>query len=53
MIAIVPTPVKAWHPMPPSARVAAIAPAEHHLPKVYGETMIEMPRDLYIPPDAL
>lgn len=24
-----------------------------HLPKVYGEVMSEMPRDLYIPPDAL
>ena len=24
-----------------------------HLPKVYGEFMLEMPRDLYIPPDAL
>ena len=24
-----------------------------HLPKVYGEVMTEMPRDLYIPPDAL
>lgn len=24
-----------------------------HLPKVYGETMAVMPRDLYIPPDAL
>lgn len=27
--------------------------AEPHLPKVYGETMAAMPRDLYIPPDAL
>jgi segregation and condensation protein A len=26
---------------------------EPHLPKVYGETMAAMPRDLYIPPDAL
>lgn len=24
-----------------------------HLPKVYGETLAELPRDLYIPPDAL
>jgi segregation and condensation protein A len=24
-----------------------------HLPKVYGETMAALPRDLYIPPDAL
>ena len=24
-----------------------------HMPKVYGEFMLEMPRDLYIPPDAL
>jgi segregation and condensation protein A len=27
--------------------------AEPHLPKVYGETMAALPRDLYIPPDAL
>ncbi len=26
---------------------------EPHLPRVYGEIMAEMPRDLYIPPDAL
>jgi segregation and condensation protein A len=25
----------------------------HHYPKVYGELLSEMPRDLYIPPDAL
>jgi len=24
-----------------------------HFPKIYGEPMLEMPRDLYIPPDAL
>jgi hypothetical protein len=24
-----------------------------HLPRIYGEVMAEMPRDLYIPPDAL
>ena len=30
------------------------APAvEDHLPRVYGELMAELPRDLYIPPDAL
>jgi segregation and condensation protein A len=29
------------------------APAEAHVPKVYGELMPVMPRDLYIPPDAL
>jgi segregation and condensation protein A len=30
-------------------------PAErvHHVPRLYGEPMAEMPRDLYIPPDAL
>jgi segregation and condensation protein A len=28
-------------------------PLALHLPKVYGEIMAEMPRDLYIPPDAL
>ena len=27
--------------------------AEHHVPKLYGEPMTTMPRDLYIPPDAL
>jgi len=32
---------------------ALAAATEHHLPKVYGEPMLEMPRDLYIPPDAL
>jgi segregation and condensation protein A len=32
---------------------AAIEAEEPHLPKVYGETMSAMPRDLYIPPDAL
>jgi len=26
---------------------------EPHLPKVYGETLSTLPRDLYIPPDAL
>ena len=31
---------------------AAVAP-EQHMPKVYGELLAEMPRDLYIPPDAL
>jgi len=34
-----------------SASLAAAALP--HLPKVYGEFMLEMPRDLYIPPDAL
>jgi segregation and condensation protein A len=29
------------------------AVAEPHLPKVYGETLAALPRDLYIPPDAL
>ncbi len=27
--------------------------AEHHVPKLYGEPLPDMPRDLYIPPDAL
>jgi segregation and condensation protein A len=27
--------------------------SQAHMPKVYGELMTEMPRDLYIPPDAL
>ncbi|MCK9283516.1 MAG: segregation/condensation protein A [Rhodocyclaceae bacterium] len=35
-----------------AAEAPAVA-AEQHLPKVYGEWMTEMPRDLYIPPDAL
>lgn len=26
---------------------------EHHIPKLYGEPLPELPRDLYIPPDAL
>ena len=26
---------------------------EHHVPKIYGEPLPELPRDLYIPPDAL
>jgi len=30
-----------------------VADPMQHLPKVYGETLVEMPRDLYIPPDAL
>jgi segregation and condensation protein A len=29
------------------------APVEHHIPKLYGEPLPELPRDLYIPPDAL
>jgi segregation and condensation protein A len=29
------------------------APVDAHVPKVYGELMPVMPRDLYIPPDAL
>lgn len=32
---------------------AANEAVELHLPKVYGETMAALPRDLYIPPDAL
>ncbi|HEX8988509.1 MAG TPA: ScpA family protein [Rhodocyclaceae bacterium] len=31
----------------------AAPPAEAHVPKLYGEPMPAMPRDLYIPPDAL
>ena len=53
-------PITPWHPLP-LAGDAAVPPAptfsagadEPHRPKVYGETMLEMPRDLYIPPDAL
>ncbi len=36
----------------PDAGAVATVP-EHHFPRVYGELMMEMPRDLYIPPDAL
>ena len=32
--------------------IDAVGPVEH-VAKVYGEPMLEMPRDLYIPPDAL
>ena len=32
------------------AQATAVAP---HFPKIYGEPLLEMPRDLYIPPDAL
>ena len=32
---------------------AAAPPSDSHLPKVYGETLANLPRDLYIPPDAL
>jgi segregation and condensation protein A len=42
--------VPAPEPMLPLG--AADAPAEH-IVKVYGEPLLEMPRDLYIPPDAL
>ena len=39
-------------PEPMIPMVATDIPAEH-IVKVYGEPMREMPRDLYIPPDAL
>ena len=31
----------------------AAAQPEHHVPKLYGEPLPNLPRDLYIPPDAL
>ncbi len=31
----------------------AAAQPEHHVPKLYGEPLPALPRDLYIPPDAL
>lgn len=37
---------------PPPEAVAESEAAEH-APKVYGERLLELPRDLYIPPDAL
>ena len=45
--------------MPAPGIGIAVSPAptldavEAHRPRVYGEVMAEMPRDLYIPPDAL
>jgi len=39
-------------PGPMIPKVVTDAPTEH-IAKVYGEPMREMPRDLYIPPDAL
>ena len=35
------------------AMTEATAAIDPHLPKVYGETLPALPRDLYIPPDAL
>jgi segregation and condensation protein A len=39
--------------VPPEPTFLGIAAVEAHLPRVYGEVMAVMPRDLYIPPDAL
>ncbi|OHC65181.1 MAG: segregation and condensation protein A [Rhodocyclales bacterium GWA2_65_19] len=39
--------------MPPAPTLGAGAAVPPHLARVYGEFMAEMPRDLYIPPDAL
>ena len=36
-----------------AAKVVIPAAGGAHSPRVYGELMTEMPRDLYIPPDAL
>jgi segregation and condensation protein A len=38
---------------PEAQLVAGLPPSLAHVVKVYGETMAEMPKDLYIPPDAL
>ena len=57
-------PIPAWHPLPISVSASVDAVSQEptfvgaaaegpHLVKVYGEAMTEMPRDLYIPPDAL
>jgi segregation and condensation protein A len=49
-----PSPVPAGAvPPAPSIAVPVAEAAAPHLPRVYGEIMAEMPRDLYIPPDAL
>lgn len=37
----------------PDAANMETAHGEHHVPKLYGEPFPDMPRDLYIPPDAL
>ena len=37
----------------PAGTFLAEALLAEHRPRVYGELMAEMPRDLYIPPDAL
>ncbi len=37
----------------PAAPEVATATEAPHVPKVYGEPLQELPRDLYIPPDAL
>jgi segregation and condensation protein A len=38
-------------PLPPAA--AAAPPPEARMPRVHGESMLKLPDDLYIPPDAL
>jgi len=38
--------------LPDPAATAAVV-AEHSLAKIYGQPMSEMPKDLYIPPEAL
>ncbi|QDX80782.1 segregation/condensation protein A [Denitratisoma sp. DHT3] len=40
-------------PMSEVASIEAAAPPPGHQIKVYGELLAELPRDLYIPPDAL
>jgi segregation and condensation protein A len=37
----------------PDPAAAAAVVAEHSLAKIYGQPMSEMPKDLYIPPEAL
>ena len=48
-----PTLVGAHETMMTEAVEAAVHVAEPHRRMVYGEVLAEMPRDLYIPPDAL
>ena len=38
---------------PPPEPMLPMVAAVEHIAKVYGEPMLEMPHDLYIPPDAL
>ncbi|HQA35494.1 MAG TPA: segregation/condensation protein A, partial [Casimicrobium huifangae] len=40
-------------PLPAPDTAAAAVAADHALARIYGQPMAEMPKDLYIPPEAL